>query len=313
MKLLGLPIFASLVLGCTATVRTAPAEPRQPPPPPPSGPVVTAPPPAPSQHPAYLHALTDLRHARGFLAKPAGAMVKWDEKRAIHELDEAIREIKEASIDDGKNLEDHPPIDAALVWGDRLHKSLELVESARRDVNEKEDNAFARGLEGRAIGHIDGAARDIKEGIEDANHMPPAPPPVAVNEHPAYLHAITDLRLARALLEKPARPDVKWDEQNAIREIDGALKEIKEAAIDDGKPLSDHPAVDAKLNHRDRLKQAMELLRKSAKDVEEKEDNAFAKGLRGRAVGHIHNAEHAVHEAVEDRKEDKKEDKKHGH
>ena len=309
-----LPILASLALvACTGTATVQSTGPRQPPPPPPSsGPpptVVTAPPPAPSQHPAYLHALTDLRHARGFLAKPAGAMVKWDERRAIHEIDEAIREIKEASIDDGKNLDDHPPVDAGIVWGDRLHKSLELVESARRDVNEKEDNAFARGLKGRAIGHIDSAARDIKEGIEDSGHMPPPPPPPPVADHPAYLHAISDLRHARALLEKPARPDVKWDEQNAIREIDAALKEIKEAAIDDGKPLSEHPAIDAKINHRDRLKQAMELLKKSAKDVEEKEDNAFAKGLRGRAVGHIHNAEHAVHEAVEDRKDDKK----HGH
>src|SRR5437763_1743950 len=66
---------------------------------------VMAPAPPPSQHPAYLHALTDLRHARAFLARPAGAMVKWDEKRAIHEIDEAIREIKSAAIDDGKSLD----------------------------------------------------------------------------------------------------------------------------------------------------------------------------------------------------------------
>src|SRR5262249_17862267 len=181
-------------------------------------------------------------------------------------------------------------------------------EQARKDVNEEEDNAFARGLKARAIGHIDTAARDIQEGITDAGHgAPPPPPPPA--DHPAYLHALSDLRVARAMLERPAKPDVKWDEQNAIREIDAAITEIKGAAIDDGKPLSDHPAIDANLHHRDRLKQAMELLRKSAKDVEEREDNNFAKGLRGRAVGHIHNAEHAVHEAVEDRKEDKK----HGH
>ncbi len=142
---------------------------------------------------------------------------------------------------------------------------------------------------------------------------PPAPTPVVVvveqppaQAHPAYLHAMSDLRYARALLEKPSRPDVKWDEQNAIREIDAALKEIREAAIDDGKPMEDHPPIDAKVKHRDRLKQAEEMLHKAANDIDEKEQNEWAKGLRARANGHIHNAEHAVHEAMEDRHEDKK-------
>ena len=120
--------------------------------------------------------------------------------------------------------------------------------------------------------------------------------------HPAYLHALTDLRAARAMMERPAKPDVKWDENKAIREIDAAIKEIKDASIDDGKPLEDHPPIDTKINHRDRLKAAMELLVKSAKDIEEKEDNAWAKGLRNRAVNHIRAAEKAVREAVEDRK-----------
>ncbi len=275
-------------------------------------PVVVAAPP-PSKHPAYLHALTDLRTARSFLSRPTGKLaVKWDENRAIREIDAAIKEIKEASIDDGKNIEDHPPVDAAMVWGDRLHKSLELVETARKDLNEEEDNGFARGLKARAIGHVDLAARNIKEGVEDASHMPP---PVAVavvagpGDHPAYLHALSDLRTARSLLEKPAHPDVKWDEQNAIREIDAAINEIKGAAIDDGKPMSDHPPIDAHLAHRDRLKQAQELLHKAAHDIDEREDNNFAKGLRARANGHINNAEHAVHEAAEDRKEDRRQGK----
>lgn len=149
---------------------------------------------------------------------------------------------------------------------------------------------------------------------------PPAPPPVQpvqpvqvvvieqppAQAHPAYLHAISDLRYARALLAKPARPDVKWDEQNAVKEIDAALKEIREAAIDDAKPMDDHPPIDIALKHRDRLKQSEELLRKAANDIDEKEQNEWAKGLRARANGHIRNAEHAVHEAIEDRKENKK-------
>ena len=273
-------------------------------------PAPTAPVAAPAGHPAYLHALTDLRTARGFLRRPAGAVVKWDENRAIREIDAAIHEIKKASIDDGKNIDDHPAVDNGMIWGNRLQKALELVETARRDVNEEEDNGFANGLKNRAIQHIDGASRAIHDGMTDAFHGAPppavvaqaAPPPApAMNDHPAYLHAMADLRHVRALLERPAHPEVKWDENNAIHEVDEALREIRAASIDDGKPLSDHPPVDVHVGHRDRLRRAEEMLHKAAADIEQREDNNFAKGLRARALGHIRNAEHAVHEAMADR------------
>ncbi|HEY6033077.1 MAG TPA: hypothetical protein VIV58_02425, partial [Kofleriaceae bacterium] len=128
--------------------------------------------------------------------------------------------------------------------------------------------------------------------------MVAAPAPQA---HPAYLHALTDLRHARALLERPAKADVKWDENMAIREIDAAINEIKQAAIDDGKPLTDHPPIDAHVGYRDRLRMSEELLHKAAADIDQREDNGWAKGLRGRANGHIRNAENAVHEAMADR------------
>jgi hypothetical protein len=127
-------------------------------------------------------------------------------------------------------------------------------------------------------------------------------PRVARADHPAYLHALSDLRTARSLLERPARPDVKWDENRAIREIDAAINEIKKASIDDGKPLNDHPPIDTNIQHRDRLRNAMNLLHGAADDIEKREDNAWAQGLRARAIGHIRGAERAVREAVEDRR-----------
>ena len=96
------------------------------------------------KHPAYLHALTDLRAARAHLHKPGNSAVKWDEKKAIREIDGAIDELKHASIDDGKNIEDHPPIDEGMQWGGRLQKALELVRKARADMGEEEDNAPGR-------------------------------------------------------------------------------------------------------------------------------------------------------------------------
>lgn len=302
-------LFASACAG-HATVVAEPA-----PPPPAPAPVQPAPPPpapvvvaeAPAQHPAYLHALTDLRHARALLERPARPDVKWDENIAIREIDAAINEIKQAAIDDGKPLSDHPPIDAHVNHRDRLRQAMELLRKSAADIDEREDNGWAKGLRGRANGHIHNAENAVREAIgERAEHPapvpPPPPPPPAVEQHPAYLHALTDLRHARFLLERPAKPEVKWDENNAVREIDAAINEIKQASIDDGKPLEDHPPVDAHLKHRDRLKQAEELLHKAAADIDEREDNAWAKGLRGRANGHIHNAEHAVHEAMADRR-----------
>jgi hypothetical protein len=275
--------------------------------------------PSPEKHPAYVHALADLRNARAYLAKPAGAQVKWDENRAIRELDAAINEIHKASIQDGASGAENAAVDVGMVWGDRLHKARELSEAARRDVNQEEDNAWASGLKNRALGHIDLAVRAIDDGIADASHGPPPPPvvvvepPPAAGAHPAYLHALSDLRMARALLEKPARPEVKWDEMNGVREIDAAIKEIRDAAIDDNKPVNEHPPIDAKWGHKDRLREASRLLQQASRDIQEKEDNAFAKGLRKRAVDHIANAIHAVAEGIEDRREEGIKEKKHGH
>jgi hypothetical protein len=246
-------------------------------------------------HPAYLHALSDLRYARFLLARPARPDIKWDENAAIGEIDAAIREIKHASIDDGKPLEDHPPIDANVSHRDRLHNAMDLLHKSAADIEQREDNGWAGGLRGRAIGHIRNAENAVRAAADQraADN--------GVGDHPAYLHALTDLRYARFLLARPARPEVAWDESAAIREIDAAIREIKGAAIDDGKPLEDHPPIDANVGHRDRLRNAMDLLHKSAADIEQREDNGWAHGLRGRAIGHIRGAEQAVRNAFQDR------------
>jgi hypothetical protein len=126
---------------------------------------ISAKPQPPKEHPAYLHALTDLRHARANLQHPDGGELREQEKKAIHEIDEAITEIKKASIDDGKDLNDHPVVDAGLDWRGRLHRSLELVNKAHNDVAREEDNGAAQGLQQRALEHIDKAHKHIEEAI----------------------------------------------------------------------------------------------------------------------------------------------------
>lgn len=298
------PLLLILLLGgCTATVTTTPTPARPVPPPPPPAAVVVQP--APAHHPAYLHALADLRGARGFLERPANTVIRWDEHGAIREIDAAIHEIKQAAIDDGKDITEHEPLDRP-TWGGRLQRAQELLGKARADIAEEEDSpsSTVHALRGRALSHIANAERFVRDGIEDARAMeaapppPPAPPPSA---HPAYLHALSDLRVARALLTRPTRDaEVKWDENRALGQIDAAIREIRDAAIDDGKPLDDHPPVDAHLRHRDRIRAAADLLDKAARDIEQREDNSFARGLRGRAIGHIREAIRFSREAIED-------------
>jgi hypothetical protein len=120
----------------------------------------------PEQKPAYLHAIQDLRHARANLERQHGDWdMKFDEKIAIHEIDAALKEIKEAAIDDGKDVNDHPVIDFHLEWGGRVRRALELLRSARKDVMEDRDEGFGRGLQKRAVMHIDEAIRATENGL----------------------------------------------------------------------------------------------------------------------------------------------------
>ena len=120
---------------------------------------------AQGRHPAYLHALTDLRAARAHLDVHNGGELRHEEKEAIHAIDDAIAEIKRASIDDGKDLNDHPPVDAGLDHTGRLHRAKQLLDKARQDISHEEDNGFAQGLQQRAFGHIDRAIHNVDEAI----------------------------------------------------------------------------------------------------------------------------------------------------
>jgi len=124
----------------------------------------------PGPHPAYLHALSDLRMARSFLNDGwAWEPVRREDHHAIEEIDKAIGEIKHAAIDDGKNLEDHPPIDTRLGWHDRFARANELLARAHRDLDHAEDVPQARGLRDRAILHIDEAHNTVDRAWRTAH------------------------------------------------------------------------------------------------------------------------------------------------
>jgi hypothetical protein len=123
--------------------------------------------------------------------------------------------------------------------------------------------------------------------------------------HPFYLHALSDLRTARWMLEhRPGDREVTADENVAISEITHAIEEIKRAAIDDGKDIREHVAVDLPLERPGRLHQALDLLRKVHSDVAREEDDPYTRGLRNRAVEHIDNAIRATEHAIGDVRRD---------
>jgi hypothetical protein len=121
----------------------------------------------PGAHPAYLHGLTDLRHARAHLDRMTdNGREDADEARAIDEIDAAIQEVKEAAIDDGKNLNDHPPVDAHWGRHDRLRRAMELLDQAHDDIDKREQDEFAHGLKHRALHHIDEARKAVRHAMD---------------------------------------------------------------------------------------------------------------------------------------------------
>lgn len=118
-------------------------------------------------------------------------------------------------------------------------------------------------------------------------------------EHPYYLHALSDLRAARWMIEhRPGDWQRTVDEVEAVKHIDAAIGEIKKAAIEDGKDINDHPKVDERNDHDGRLHEAVDFLRKARQDISHDEDNKFAQGLQGRAFMHIDAAINAVKKAI---------------
>jgi hypothetical protein len=122
----------------------------------------------PGHHPAYLHALTDLRDARWNLEhRPGDAAVSGQEDVAITEIDRAIAEARKAAGEDGKNLADHPHEDAKVDHAGHLHRAQDLLHKAHDDVHAEEDNPETRELRNRVDGHIDLALRATEHAIRD--------------------------------------------------------------------------------------------------------------------------------------------------
>ncbi len=127
-----------------------------------------APPPVVAIHPRYLSALSDLRYARALLWRPDFREVMRDQRAAVDEIDHAIAEAKRAAIDDGKNVEDHPPVDARMGWEGRFRKALEVLDHARGDLSFTETNMAAAPWRDAARANVDRARAFVEKAMRDS-------------------------------------------------------------------------------------------------------------------------------------------------
>jgi hypothetical protein len=127
----------------------------------------------------------------------------------------------------------------------------------------------------------------------------------AAQNHPeGYLRAMSDLRYARSLLDVKSYPDVEPQTQKAVREIDIALSDFRQAAIDDRGNANDHAAIDSSRKPHERFQDAIAALKKAHADAAAEPDDPHHRGLRVRALHDIDaaeiNAEQAYHKALAD-------------
>ncbi|MGA2167424.1 MAG: hypothetical protein ABSG62_04390 [Terracidiphilus sp.] len=120
----------------------------------------------------------------------------------------------------------------------------------------------------------------------------PATPAKA--QFPAYLHAISDLRTARAYLQMNARPDSAGAREYAIKEISRTIDDMKKAAVDDGKNLWRTPPPQSGGNPSWPIHSAVKLLKEARHDVDHGQDAPENAGLRVRSLEHIDKALQAL-------------------
>jgi hypothetical protein len=113
--------------------------------------------------------------------------------------------------------------------------------------------------------------------------------------HSGYMHALTQLRLMRAYLNRWDEGDrVDPESEKAIHEIDAAMHEINEAGITDHKELNEHERIDFHMPPGQRYHEALDAGKRALDNVGDEGEWGHAPGLKHSVSDHIEDANHVV-------------------
>jgi hypothetical protein len=129
-----------------------------------------------------------------------------------------------------------------------------------------------------------------------------APSALLAQRHPDYRRALSDLRLARHLLNQPATFRVIDDQRRAVGRIDNAIRDIERAAVRDHQNLAWRQPNDVPRIPADRFRQARVAVESALRDIQQWEANPNAAGWQGRAVQDLNEAMRAIDFAIQDRR-----------
>lgn len=124
-----------------------------------------------AEHPAYLHALTDLKRAETVIkARGGSSAMGQHEKYAIENINGAQYGIYQVAPEEQKNVDVlvAADVDPALKAG-KLHDALAYLKKAKSDLSEAESDKSYLGIRQRILGAVDGAIYQVDAAIKDYN------------------------------------------------------------------------------------------------------------------------------------------------
>jgi hypothetical protein len=119
--------------------------------------------------------------------------------------------------------------------------------------------------------------------------------------HPDYRRALTDLRMARHLLNLPGEYRVVEDQRRATERINRAIHDLEEAAIRDHQNPAWREPSDVPRIRADRFRRARAAVESALGNIQQWEANPHASGWQGRAIRDLNDSLRFIDAAMRDR------------
>jgi len=125
----------------------------------------------------------------------------------------------------------------------------------------------------------------------------------AAQRHAGYAHALDDLRMARALLQRTnvaPKEDGSQDEVSlTITNIDAAIAEISKESAPNGKDSQEAPRIDARTPWAKRLSMSFKFLDRAIMECSREKDDSGDAGLQARVMSRLDHAHDRLRVAID--------------